>query len=61
MSIAYDTYTGLQFAEKVSVPTEKPMDTADPKPEDKVDTPTLKPVFDAASAHPLSCSYAIQT
>jgi len=28
---------------------------------DNVDTPTLKPVFDAASAQPASCYYAIQT
>jgi len=61
-TIAYDTYTALQFAENSQcVPTEEQTDTADPKPVDKVDTPTLKPVFDAASAQPLSCFYAIQT
>jgi len=54
-TIAYDTYTTLQFAENSQcVPTEEPADTADPESVDKVDTSTLKPVFDAASAQPLS-------
>jgi len=61
-TIAYDTYTALQFAENSQcVPTEEPTDTADPELVDKVHTPTLKPVFVAASAQPLSCCYAIQT
>jgi len=60
--IQYDTNTTIQSAENSPcVPTEKQMHTADPKSVDQVDTPTLKPVFDAASALPLSCCYAIQT